>query len=629
MLEFARWKYILVACVTLFALVFAAPNFFGDDLAVQMARRDRAPVDAIGQQAVQTVLQARGVPLKRAYIDEGRLMLLFDDVSAQLAARDTVSQTLSEVYVSSLARAPRAPAIFRKMGLRPMPLGLDLRGGLYLLYEVDVNGAITQLVQSYEQDFRRALTTANIAFSDTAQHRDSAGLVDGVHVTFAAGANLDAARDALRKVVPDATYVVEAGGPVPYIDATLTDAQIKQRQKAAIDQNMVTLRNRIGELGVTEPEVRQQGANRISVSLPGVTNSAEVKDILGKVATLEFRLTDTTNNPAEAASRGRAPLGTRLEYHRADATGYRRPTLLKREIIATGADLVDATSTTTQQGPAVAIRLNSKAGDEMLRITQANLRKPMAVVLIEQSREKYTDADGTVKERSRDQREVISEAVIQGVFGNSFNITGISQSEARELALLMRSGQLAAPLVPVSERPIGPSLGQQNIKAGVTALLVGSALLFLFMIFYYHLFGVVASVVLLANVVLLTALLSMLKASLSLPGIAGILLTVGMAVDANVIIYERIREELRNGVSPQMAIRAGFEKAWSAIFDSNLTTLIAGVVLWGFGSGPISNFAIVLVLGIITSVFTAMLGSRALLTLIYGGRHKPAKLSIG
>jgi preprotein translocase subunit SecD len=629
MLEFARWKYILVACVTLFALVFAAPNFFGDDLAVQLARRDRAPVDAIGQQAVQTVLQAKGVAPKRAYIDEGRLMLLFDDVNAQLAARDAVSDTLSENYVSSLARAPRAPAIFRKMGLRPMPLGLDLRGGLYLLYEVDVNGAISQLVQAYEQDFRRALTTANIAFSDTTQHRDAGELVDGVHITFAAGANLDAAREVLRKVVPDATYAIETGGPVPYIDATLTDAQIKQRQKSAIDQNMITLRNRIGELGVTEPEVRQQGANRISVSLPGVTNSAEVKDILGKVATLEFRLTDTTNNPIEAAARGRAPLGTRLEYHRADSTGYRRPTLLKREIIATGADLVDASATTTQEGPAVAIRLSSKAGDEMLRITQANVGKPMAVVLIEQSREKYTDADGTVKERSRDQREVISEATIRGVFSNTFNITNLPQSEARELALLMRSGQLAAPLVPVSERPIGPSLGQQNIKAGVTALLVGSALLFLFMIFYYHLFGVVASVVLLANVVLLTALLSMMKASLSLPGIAGILLTVGMAVDANVIIYERIREELRNGVSPQMAIRAGFEKAWSAIFDSNLTTLIAGVVLWGFGSGPISNFAIVLVLGIITSVFTAMLVSRALLTLIYGGRHKPAKLSIG
>jgi preprotein translocase subunit SecD len=253
----------------------------------------------------------------------------------------------------------------------------------------------------------------------------------------------------------------------------------------------------------------------------------------------------------------------------------------------------------------------------------------MAVVLIEKTREKYTDTDGVVKERDRDQRDVISEATIQGVFGNTFNITGLGQAEARDLALLMRSGQLAAPLVPISERPVGPSLGQQNIKSGVNALLIGSAALFLFMIFYYHLFGVVASVVLLGNVVLLTALLSLMKASLSLPGIAGILLTVGMAVDANVIIYERIREELRNRVTPQAAIRAGFEKAWSAIWDSNVTTFIAGLVLWVIGTGPIRNFAIVLVLGILTSMFTAMLGSRALLTLIYGGRHKPAKLSIG
>jgi preprotein translocase subunit SecD len=627
MLEFARWKYIVVACVMLLALVFAAPNFFGDDLAVQVAARDRSPLDAASQMAVEAQLQSKGATFKRAYLDQGRVMVLFDDVTQQLAGRDAI-EGLDGNFVSALANAPRAPSIFRKLGLKPMPLGLDLRGGLYLLYEVDVNGAIAQLVDSYEQDFRRALTTANINFSDTSRH-DTDGVLDGVRVTFAPGSDLDAARDVLRKTVPDANFTIETGGPVPYVDATLTDAQIKERQRLAIEQNMITLRNRVNELGVTEPEVRQQGLDRISVSLPGVTNSAEVKDILGKVATLEFRLTDTVNNPVEAAQRGRAPLGSRLDYMRADSTGYRRPTLLKREIIATGADLVDATSTMSQDGPAVAIRLNSKAGDEMLRVTQANLGKPMAVVLIEQRREKYTDKDGQVQERDVKDRQVISEATIRGVFSNQFNITGLTQTEARELALLMRSGQLAAPLVPVSERPVGPSLGRENIKAGVTALLIGSGLLFVFMILYYHLFGVVASGVLLSNVVLLTALLSLFKASLSLPGIAGILLTVGMAVDANVIIYERIREELRNGVSPQTAIRAGFEKAWSAIWDSNVTTFIAGLVLWVLGTGPIRNFAIVLMLGILTSMFTAMWGSRAVLTLIYGGRHKTTRLSIG
>ena len=629
MLEFARWKYIIVAVVSLLALVFAAPNFFGEDLAVQVARRDRAAIDDTARDSIVQVLEGRKVAIKRAYVDGGRAMLLFDDVSQQLQARDVVNEALAQDYVSALARAPRAPAIFLKLGLRPMPLGLDLRGGLSLLYQVDVNGAIDQLISSYEQDYRRVLTTASINFSDSVHLQNEEQVVNGVRVTFPAGADLDAARDAMAKVVSDANYLVKDDGPVPYIDATLTTAQISERQRNAIQQNMTTLRNRVDELGVTEPVVQQQGADRISVQLPGVTNSAEVKDILGKVATLEFRLTDEANNVQEALQKGRAPLGSRIYYHR-EIQGFRQPTLLKREIIATGEQLVDANSTMTQDGPGVSVRLNSQAGDEMLRITQENLGKRMAVVLIEQTREKYVDAaTGETKERDVKRQDVISEATIRGVFSNQFNITGLSQGEARDLALLMRSGQLAAPLVPVSERPIGPSLGQKNIESGVRALLIGSALLFLFMIIYYHVFGIVASTVLLGNVVLLTALLSMMGASLSLPGIAGILLTVGMAVDANVIIYERVREELRNGITPQAAIRAGFEKAWSAIWDSNVTTGIAGIILWVFGTGPIRNFATVLVLGIATSMFMAMLGSRALLTLIYGGSRKPAKLSIG
>jgi preprotein translocase subunit SecD len=504
-----------------------------------------------------------------------------------------------------------------------MPLGLDLRGGLYLLYEVDVNGAISQLLDAYEQDFRRALTAASITIGDVQPLRNDDNLRNGLRVLLSADADVNAAVAAMRRAVPDANFTT-GRSTAPYVDMTLTSAQLTERQRGAIEQNMVTLRNRVNELGVTEPIVQQQGANRIAVQLPGVTNSAEVKDILGRVATLEFRLTDTTNNVADAVQRGRAPLGSRLEYHRDG-----RPTLLKREVIATGDQLVGATSSVGQQGPAVSIRLNAQAGDQMLRITQANIGRPMAVVLIEQVSEPYIDANGEQQTRAVSRRQVISEATIRGVFSNQFEITGLSQVEARELALLMRSGQLAAPLRAVSERPIGPSLGQQNIQAGVKALLIGAAALYIFMILYYQVFGVVACVVLTANVVLLTALLSMMKASLSLPGIAGILLTVGMAVDANVIIYERVREEIRNRVTPQTAIRTGFEKAFSAIWDSNLTTAIAGIVLWVFGTGPIRNFAIVLVLGIATSMFTALLGSRALLTLIYGGPRRPAKLAIG
>ena len=627
MLEFARWKYILVGVVALLALLVAAPNFFGEDAALQVSRKDSAAIDDAGRKSIEDALKAKGIAFKRAYTDAQSVVVTFDDFNSQVAARDLVNDTLSQTYRSALARAPRAPAFFLKLRLRPMPLGLDLRGGLYLLYQVDVNDAVRQLTDSYEQDFRRALTAARINFTDAGPLIDAEGIASGVRVSFAPGTDLSAARDVMQKVVGDISYRIDDGAAAPSIEATMSKAQITERQRNAIQQNMTSLRNRVNELGVTEPEVRQQGVDRISVALPGVLNSAEVKDILGRVATLEFRLTDTVNSVQEAVARGRAPVGSRIYYHRAQNGVPGRPTLLKREIIATGEQLIDAKSTATQEGPAVAIRLNAQAGDEMLKVSQANLGKPMAVVLIEKTREKHM-INGQEVEQEVTHQEVLSEATIRGVLSNTFNITGLGQGEARELALLMRSGQLAAKQFIISERPIGPSLGAENIRSGVRALVIGSVALFVFMILYYHLFGVVAAVVLAGNVVLLTALLSMFKASLSLPGIAGILLTVGMAVDANVIIYERIREELRNGVSPQTSIRAGFEKAWSAIWDSNVTTFIAGLVLWVFGTGPIRNFAIVLVLGILTSMFSAMLGSRALLTLIYGGA-KPAKLSIG
>jgi preprotein translocase subunit SecD len=627
MLEFARWKYILVALVALFALALAAPNFFGQDDALQVARKDRALIDDAGRVAVEAVLKKHDVPFKRSYVDTGRVMVLFSDPNSRLRARDAVNDDLAATHVSALMRASRAPAFFRTIGLRPMALGLDLRGGLSLLYQVDVNGAVDQLLDSYEQDFRRALTTDNINLSDASRVLGDDQAPRGVHVTFPQGTNLAAAREAMEKVVSDMTYSTGEANGVAYVDASLSSAQMTERKRNAMQQVMVTLRNRVNELGVSEPVVRQQGIDRISVELPGVSNSAEVKDILGKITQLEFRLTDTVNNVQEAVLKGRAPLGSRIYYHR-EENGVKRPTLLKREVIATGDQLVDAKTTVTQDGPGVSIRLNAQAGDEMLRATQANIGKPMGVVLIERTRQKAV-VDGKEVERDVTTQEVINEATIRGVFSNQFNITGLQQGEARELALLMRSGQLSAPLYVVSERPIGPSLGAANIDAGVRALLIGSVALFLFMIFYYHLFGVVASVVLLGNVVLLTALLSMFHASLSLPGMAGILLTVGMAVDANVIIYERIREELRNGVSPQTSIRSGFEKAFSAILDSNVTTALAGLVLWVFGTGPIRSFAIVLTLGIGTSMFTSLLGSRALLTLIYGGKHKPQRLAIG
>jgi preprotein translocase subunit SecD len=622
MLEFARWKYYLIAAVLALGLLFALPNVFGEDAALQVARKDRAAIDDASRKSVEEFLKGKGVETSRSYVDQGRLMLHFADVPVQLKARDAVNESLGREYVTALSFASRAPDWLRGIGLRPMPLGLDLRGGLYLLYQVNVEGAVAQLLEVYEQDFRRVLTQDKLLFTDVVQVSEGSERPNGIRVLLPAGADADAARTALRRVLPDLSYTSREESTGPVIQAVLTPAQVKERQDYAIQQNLTTLRNRVNELGVSEPIVQRQGLDRIAVQLPGVQNSAEVKDILGKVATLEFRLVDVQNSVAEAVQRGRAPLGSKL-YEDKDG----QPVLLKRDIIVTGDQLVDATTAATQDGPGVSVKLDALGGEEMLRTTRANLKKPMAVLFIEQRREEI-EVGGQKVQRDIKEEKVINTATIQGVFSNTFQITGLGQNEARELALLLRAGALAAPIFVVEERAVGPALGKENIEKGVRALVIGMALLFVFMLAYYRVFGVVANLVLLANVVLLAALLTAFKAALSLPGIAGMVLTVGMAVDANVLIYERIREELRNGVTPQMAIAKGFDKAFSAIADSNITTLIAGIVLWVFGTGPIRGFAVVLSLGIVTSMFTSLLGSRALLTLMYGGGRRPAKLSI-
>ncbi len=624
MLEYARWKYILVGAVLLLALIFALPNVFGEDAALQVARKDRAPVTADASPTVEAYLKERGIGFQKSYIDSGRLMLRFPNVTEQLKARDAVNDHFKDTYVTALSFASRAPEIFRRLGLRPMPLGLDLRGGLYLLYQVDVNGAVNQWLEGYAQDARRALSTANIPFKDVSVvTAASSDRPNAIRIVLPPEADANAARTAIAPAFQGAQLASESLPTGSALVATLSNAQIRQRQDDSIQTNITTLRNRVNELGVSEPIVQRQGLDRINVQLPGVQNSAEVKDILGKVATLEFRLEDMTNSAYEAVASGHAPLGSKLYTH----TRFGRPILLKREVIATGDQLTSATSTQTQEGPAVSIKLDSRAGDAMLKTTRANLKKRMAVVLIEKRRE-TTEVNGKKVTRDITDEQVINDATIQGIFSNNFQITGLSAGEARELALLLRSGSLSTAIYVIEERAVGPSVGKENIDKGIKALIIGMAGVFLFMAIYYRTFGLVADAVLLANVVLLAALLSMMRASLSLPGIAGIILTVGMAVDANVLIYERIREEIRKGVSPQASIRAGFEKAFSAIADSNVTTLIAGVVLWVFGTGAIRGFAVVLTLGIATSLFTALMGSRALITLMYGGKRKPTRLSI-
>ncbi len=623
MLEYARWKYILVAVVLLLALLFALPNFFGEDPALQVERKDHTPMTSAAAQALESFLTQRAVHFARSYIDGGRLMVRFANVPDQLAARDAVNGQYAETYRTALSFAPRTPPWLRALGLRPMPLGLDLRGGLYLLFQVDVNAAVNQALEGYAQDARRALAAANIPVKDVTTVAVNSPTPNAVRIVLPAQADVNAARSALGTPLQGLTVSTESLVSGSAVTGVMTSTQIRERRDYAIEQNMTTLRNRVNGLGVSEPIVQRQGLDRINVQLPGVQNSAEVKDVLGRVATLEFRLEDMQNNAFDAVQSGRVPLGSKLYTN----TRFGRPVLLKREVIATGDQLTNAIATQSQEGPAVSVKLDARAGDNMLKTTRANLNRRMAVVLIEKRRE-TSEVNGRKVTKDVTDEQVINDATIRGIFSNNFQITGLTAGESRELALLLKSGSLAAPIYPIEERAVGPSLGRDNIEKGVTALIVGMAGVFLFMAVYYKTFGLVADLVLLANVVLLTALLSMVRASLSLPGIAGIILTVGMAVDANVLIYERIREELRKGVSPQAAIRAGFEKAFSAIADSNVTTLIAGVVLFVLGTGPIRGFATVLVLGVLTSLFTALMGSRALLTLMYGGRRKLARLAI-
>ena len=622
MLEFPRWKYAIVAIVLVFAALFALPNVFGEDAALQVARKDREAVSEEGRASVETLLRGNGVTVSRSYVDNGRLMLHFAEVPEQLKARDLVNDQFAKEYVTALSFASRAPDWLRNLGLRPMPLGLDLRGGLYLLYQVDVNGAVDQLLEVYEQDLRRALSDADVSFTDVQQVTQDSERPNGVRVVLPEGSKTDAARDVIRRILPDLAAAQVNTPTGPALQVVLDDAKIKERQDYAISQNLTTIRNRVNELGVSEPVVQRQGVDRIAVQLPGVQNSAEVKDILGKVATLEFRLVDIQNSVSDAVQRGRAPIGSKL-YDTRDG----QPTLLKRDIIVTGDQLVDAVTAATDSGPGVSVKLDSSGGEEMLRTTRSNLGKPMAVVFIEQRREEVEVAGEKIV-RDIKEEKVINTATIQGVFSNNFQITGLGTNEAKELALLLRAGALAAPIFVIEERVIGPSMGKDNIDKGTKALLYGMIGIFIFMAIYYRTFGVVACVVLSLNVVMLAALLSMLKAALTLPGIAGIVLTVGMAVDANVLIYERIREELRNGTTPQASIARGFEKAFSAIADSNVTTLIAGIVLWALGTGPIRGFAVTLCLGIATSMFTAILGSRAILTLMYGGNRRLTSLPI-
>jgi preprotein translocase subunit SecD len=612
--RFPLWKNLIVVVAVAAGLLISLPNIFGEAPAVQVGLSSGQPLTDSGIERVNQVIAAQKIEGAAPYIDQGRLMVRFPSVDVQLKAADSLRVALGKDYLVALTLTPNTPAWLRALGLRPVPLGLDLRGGVHFLFEVDVSAAIKQRLDSYAGDFNKLLRDNRIRRSISVSG-------DEVLVRLPDAADAERAEALLKDADPNLGIERRESGDSVLLVAKMTPVQITERQDFAIQQNVTTLRNRVNELGVAEPVVQRQGLDRIVVQLPGVQDPAQAERVLGATATLEFRLVCDDENPLEAERTGRAPLGCELFQMRDGG-----PVLLKRRTIVTGDQLVDASQGFDQGMAAVYVRLDSKGARSMLETTRENLKKPMAVVFIEQKRETI-ERDGKKVEVPRVEREVINVATINGVFSNSFQITGLDTFEARDLALLLRAGALAAPVYKIEERTIGPSLGQDNIDRGITAFLYGFLFVGVFMLAYYRVFGLIANVGLLVNVILIVALLSLLQAALTLPGIAGIVLTIGMAVDANVLINERIREEVRNGSTPQAAISAGYDKAFSTIADANVTTLIAGLVLFAFGSGPIKGFAVVLCLGILTSMFTALTVTRAVVNLVYGGR-KVERLSV-
>jgi len=605
--QYPAWKNLLVATVVAAGIFIALPNLFGKAPSLQVSRDDGAALSDAAVSQVDALLSSASVVTDESFIEEGHLLIRFDDVQEQLRASQLLREGLGKAYVVALTLAPRMPAWLRSFGLQPMSLGLDLRGGVHFLFEVDMDAAIAQRLDVIAKDLNRKLREERI-------RRNVRVVGDEVRVRLGDAADLERAEQIVRDSDDQLEVRRAKVGGEEQVVIRMTDDQIRERQDFAIQQNTITLRNRVNALGVAEPVVQRQGVNRIVVQLPGVQDPAQAERILDATATLEFRLVCDGENAFEAQRRGRAPLGCELL---SDREG--QPVLLKRGAIVTGDQLIDASQTFAEGTPAVSVRLDSKGADEMLRTTRENVGKPMAVMFVEQNRELVV-RDGEEVQVTRTEREVINVATIQGVFSSNFQITGLDVVEARDLSLLLRAGALAAPVYKVEERTIGPTLGQENIDRGITAILIGLGCVVLFMAIYYKTFGLVADLALLMNLVLIVAVLSMLQASLTLPGIAGIVLTVGMAVDANVLIFERIREELRNGNSPQASIHAGYEKALSTIADANVTTLIAAVVLFAFGTGPIKGFAITLSVGIITSMFTSIIGTRAIINFVYGGR---------
>ncbi|EWH00672.1 protein translocase subunit SecD [Halomonas sp. BC04] len=609
--RYPLWKYLLIGIVLLVGLVYSLPNLYPEDPSVQISSaRGDATIDADQLDSIRQSLLDAGIDIKGVESEDTRVLIRLEDPDHQLRSRDMIASMLGDEYVVALNLAEATPQWLQALSASPMTLGLDLRGGVHFLLEVDMDAALEQRLEVNASAMREQLRSERIRYRGTE--------IEGrtLTITFANEEDRDTARRLIAREFRDFDYDSVGDGRGAQLVMTMTEQAVNDLQDYAVNQNLTTLRNRVDELGVAEPMVQRQGPDRIVVELPGVQDTVAAKRVVGATANLEFRLEARPDTP---------DVETQTFSFRNDPS---RSADLMRDVIITGDSVSSASRSFDENGrPQVNINLDGTGGTLMNRATRTNIGRNMAVLFIEhKTRDRTVIENGeevTVREPYTE-RGLISLATIQSALGNSFRITGLdSPTEAAELALLLRSGSLAAPIYFVQERTIGPSLGAENIKRGVMSVQIGLVLVVLFMLIRYKVFGIFANVALALNLTLLIAAMSMLGATLTLPGIAGIVLTLGMAVDANVLIFERIREELRSGLSIQQAIHAGYERAFTSIVDANITTLLVAVILFSIGTGPVKGFAVTLSLGIITSLFTALLVTRSMVNLTYGG--KPVK----
>ncbi|MGH8104964.1 MAG: protein translocase subunit SecD [Arenimonas sp.] len=619
MLEFARWKYVLIVIVLMLSTLYALPNVFPQDPSVQIAAAGKIPVDAALVTRVQDLLKAQKLPYKSVALEGDSVMVRLADNDTQLKAADIIRPELGAEYNAAMNLTSTAPAWLGSIGSKPMTLGLDLRGGVHFLLQVDQAAAKEKRIGIYAEEIAGSLSKNNIPYADISNTASS------IKIVFSDEASRTKSLSYLKSLMPTLSF--KNGADAVSIDANLTPQEVNSIATDAIDKNIITIRNRMAALG--EPIIQRQGNDRIIVQLPGIQDTARAKELLGATATLEYRA--VVEGDAQAADEGGvAPLGSRVYYMRKqNPSEPNTPVLLSKRVIVSGDQLVNAAPTVDSKSgtPAVEIKLNTAGGKRMFSHTQRNVGKPMAVVYIE--RKPITRIiEGKPVRGSVTEEFVINIATIQGVFSDVFITTGLDPIEARKLSEQLKSGSLAAPVDIVEERIVGPSLGAENVKRGVQAVVFSFLFVLVFFLVYYKMFGVITNIALLLQLLMVVAIMSFFEATMTLPGFAGIALTVGMSVDANVLINERIREELRLGNTPLASIAAGYDKATGTIADANITALLAGLAMAVFGSGPISGFGITLIIGILTSMYTAVAVSRGIATLIYGGRRKMTGLSI-